>query len=171
MDTKLTKYNAFHLQTNAQMEVVTQGGFTYLLKYRTLSIHVHGMKTFLTSYIHHNYNICALGSNHLYQYIKLFPLHQHKKIPPIIRMRLFKQPNLLNGSDTSSNKCMVFCIKPMLSTSSDRIKIEFNTILGWWQGMVAHVERATHSPPHKKPWLLFTSLTPSPMSRVRMLFN
>jgi hypothetical protein len=56
-----------------------------------------------------------------------FLLPPHKQTLPLISLRMTKTPNSLSGFNTSTNKSRIFCINPMLSTSSAMINTGYHT--------------------------------------------
>jgi hypothetical protein len=55
----------------------------------------------------------------------------HRKNIPMFSLRLTKPPNSLSGFNTSTNRSMRFCRKPILSTSSAMIKTGYRTSFRW----------------------------------------
>jgi hypothetical protein len=49
----------------------------------------------------------------------------------MLNLRPTKPPNSLNGSNTSTNRSMIFYRNPMLSTSNTMINTEFHTSFRW----------------------------------------
>jgi hypothetical protein len=73
----------------------------------------------------------GLGFQPLVPLMSHYPLRPHRKNLPMFNQRSTKPPSLLNGFSTSTNRSMIFCRNPMLSTSSAMINIGCHTSFRW----------------------------------------
>jgi hypothetical protein len=58
-------------------------------------------------------------------------LQPHRQIIPMFSLRLTKPPDSLSRFNTSANRSMRFCRKPMLSTSNAMINTGYRTSFRW----------------------------------------
>jgi hypothetical protein len=136
LDTKLTKSTTFHPQTDGQTKVVNRMIVHLLHMYN--SKHPHTWDEILP-YVQHNYNRAlhsstdhnpfqvGLGFQPLGPIDVALPLASTQENLPMLNLRPTRPPNSLNGFNTSTNRSMIFCRNPMLSTSSAMINTRFPT--------------------------------------------
>jgi hypothetical protein len=98
-------------------------------------------------------------------------LQPHRQILPMFSMRPKKPPDSLSGFNTSANRSMRFCRKPMLSTSNAMINIGYHTSLRWETkyGYICR-KNALHGPIGSYVHLVM-GLTLSPRLWVTMLLS
>jgi len=86
-------------------------------------------------------------------------------------LRLIEQPNLLNESNTSNNKFIIFYIKPIPSTSSATINIRYHTSFRWEIRYGCIWRKSASQDPIEIYFHSDTSLTPSPRLWVGIILN
>jgi hypothetical protein len=87
----------------------------------------------------------------------------------MLNLRPTKPPNSLNGSNTSTNRSMIFYIKPMLSTNCAMINTEFHTSFRWGSDSNPWVPLMLHYllQPHRKILPMFILRPTKPPNSLR----
>jgi hypothetical protein len=114
---------------------------------------------------------CAWGSNHWPQLTYFFPLHLHRKSPPMLKTRLIKKLNSLNVSITSNNKFMISCIKLMESINNATINIRFHTSFKWEIRYNCIYGKRTSQDPIGISTHFYLGLTLSPRLQVKIILS
>jgi hypothetical protein len=108
LETKLTKSSAFHPQTDGQKEVVN-----HIIVH---ILHMYNSKNMcITLHSSTDHNLFQVGMGFF----------------PMFILRPKKPLDSLSGFKKTANKSMIFCRKPMLSTSSAMINIGYHTSCRW----------------------------------------
>jgi hypothetical protein len=140
LDTKLTKSTSFHPQTDGQTEVVNQMIVHILCMYN--SKHPRTWDESLP-YVQHITTWLSIApptiahfrwgwdSNPWVPLMLHYLLQPHRQNLPMFSLRPTKPPDSLSGFNTSANRSMRFCRKPMLSTSNAMINTGYRTSFRW----------------------------------------
>lgn len=127
-------------------------------------------RSFHSSNGHNHFHVC-MGFHPLAPIDITLPLLKHRKNLPMLKPRLIRKQNLLNGSITSNNDSMIFCIKLMPSASNYMINIGFCTSFRWVITYGFVFRKSDLEDPIASFTYFVMGLTPSPRLWVRILLN